>query len=372
MKLRIVLSLFCLALATVAVRAEEKQAKPAVSVVLLENRSIARGLSFTGRVVAINKVDIRARISGFLLERHFTEGQDVKAGDLLFTIEPDTYQAQVKQKEADLAAAKAKAENASVQFERAQQLLPNQTISQANYDDRQARKLTSDAEVLQAEAALMEAKINLGYTRVVAPVDGRIGIASYQRGALVGPDSGPLATVVSQDPIYVTFPVSQRQMLDVRQQVQQRAGGDGGTAVVRLQLSDNSQYPTPGELNFSDVTVDRSTDTLLLRAVFPNPERVLVDGQYVRLRVEDAQPQQALLVPQRAILNDQGGSYVFVVAADGKAQTKRVKRGALEGSDVVIVDGLQVGDRVVVDGVQKVRQGMEVDAAPAVDQAAKG
>ena len=258
-----------------------------------------------------------------------------------------------------------------MQFDRGKELLPHQTISQANFDDRQAKKLTSEAAALQAQAALPEAQINLGYTRIVAPVDGRIGLAAYQKGALLGPESGPLATVVSQDPIYVTFPVSQRQILQVQQQVQGKAQTAAQSAVVRLQLPDNSPYPAPGTMNFSDVTVGRSTDTVLVRAIFPNPQRVLVDGQYVRLQVEDAQPQQALLVPQRALLNDQGGSYVFVVDSDSKAQTKRIKRGATEGSDIVVVEGLRAGDRVIVDGVQKVKPGMEVDAAPVADQAAK-
>ena len=167
---------------------------------------------------------------------------------------------------------------------------------------------------------------------------GRIGLAAYQKGALLGPESGPLATVVSQDPIYVTFPVSQRQILQVQQQLQgtsadSRSVGSRSPAIAR-QLA----VPDAGTMDFSDVTVGRSTDTVLVRAVFPNPERVLVDGQYVRLQVEDSQPQQALLVPQRSLLNDQAGSYVFVVDGDGKAQTKRIKRGATEGPDIVVVE----------------------------------
>jgi membrane fusion protein, multidrug efflux system len=185
----------------------------------------------------------------------------------------------------------------------------------------------------------------------------------FKHGALVGVESGALATVVSQDPIHVTFAVSQRQIMDVRRRAEEQ--GASQDAVVRLQLPDDSIYPGAGKIDFTDVTVDRTTDTLTVRAVFPNKNRILVDGQYVRVRIEDAQAQQALLIPQRSIMNDQTGSYVFVVDATDKVQTKRLKLGAMQGPDVVVKDGLAIGDRVIVDGVQKVRPGVAVDAAPA-------
>lgn len=354
-------------MASAAALAQGAMPKPAVTVQTIEKSPVTFGLTFTGRVVAVDKVDIRARVTGYLNSQNFTEGQDVKEGELLFTIEDDTYQALVDQRKADLAAAEAKAENAKVQLARAAELLPRQTISQAVYDDRQADKRIADASVLQAQAALKEAEINLGYTRISSPVAGRVGRAAFQKGAFVGPDSGALATVVSQDPIYVTFPVSQRLILDVRRRLEKRQESPEG-AVVRLQLSDGSYYNQVGKIDFTDVTVDQSTDTLTVRAVFPNPERLLVDGQYVRLRVEEPKPEEALVVPQRAVLNDQAGSYVYVVGADGKVQAKRVTLGAVRGTDVVATAGLQVGDRVIVDGIQKVRPGVEVDAAPAPSQ----
>ncbi|MBF9234174.1 efflux RND transporter periplasmic adaptor subunit [Microvirga alba] len=337
--------------------------KPAVSTVTVALQPITSGVTFNGRIAAIDKVDLRARVSGYLQDQAFKDGQDVKTGELLFTIEPDTYEAQVQQRKADLVAAQAKAENAREQLARAAELLPRQTISQATYDDRQADKRIADANVLQAQAALQQAEINLGFTKIMAPIEGRIGRAAFQRGALVGPDSGPLATIVSQDPIYALFPVSQRLMLEVRRRIEER-GEKGFKAVVRLQLSDGSTYPQTGTIDFTDVTVDQSTDTLTIRAVFPNKQRILVDGQYVRVRVEDEIPEQAILIPQRALLNDQAGSYVFVVGPDSKVLTKRVQLGDSKGGDVVVTSGLEVGDRVVVDGIQKIRPGVEVDAAP--------
>jgi membrane fusion protein (multidrug efflux system) len=339
--------------------------QPAVTVLTAEMRPIRPGLTFTGRVAAIEKVDVRARVSGFLAEQHFKDGQDVKAGDLLFEIEPDLYAATVEQRKADLVAAQAKADNAQVQLARAAELLPRQTISQAVYDDRRAEKQIADASVLQAKAALQESEINLGYTKISSPIDGRIGQAAFKKGALVGPEAGALATVVRQDPVYVTFPVSQRQILDVRRRLQGTTDEIEQRAVVRLQLSDDSMYPATGKIDFTDVTVDRSTDTLLVRAVFANPDRLLVDGQFVRVRAEDSRPEQAILIPQRALLNDQAGAYVFVVGADRKVQARRVTLGTTQGPNVVVREGLQVGDLVVTDGIQKIRPGIEVDAIPA-------
>jgi len=358
---------FLLMLLTPCVVLAQAPPKPAVSFTTLALSPITAGLSFTGRVSAVARVDVRARVTGYLASVNFREGQDVKAGDLLFTIEPDSYEAQVEQRKADLAAAQAKAENATVQLARAAELLPRQTISQAVYDERQAQKRIAEAEVLQAQAALRQAEINLGYTRILASIDGRIGLSAFQVGALVGPDAGALATIVSQDPIHVLFPVSQRQILAIRRRLEER-GEKAEQGVVRLQLSDGSIYDQTGTINFGDVSVDRSTDTLTIRAVFPNTDRLLVDGQYVRVRVEGPNPDQVILVPQRSLLNDQAGSYVYVVGPDSKVQTRRLKAGPVQGPDVVVLEGLQVGDRVVVDGIQKIRPGMEVDAAeiPAV------
>ncbi|WP_152613284.1 efflux RND transporter periplasmic adaptor subunit [Inquilinus limosus] len=344
---------------------------PAVGVVTAAKRPVAEGVTFVGRVQAINKVDLVARVEGFLQQRNYTEGQEVKAGDLLFVLEKDTYQAAVDQAQANLSSAQANADNAKLQADRARDLIRNQNVSQATLDDRIAAEKSANAAVQQNQAALEQAKINLGYTEIKAPFDGRVGISTFSVGALVGPSSGALATIVSQDPIYVTFPVSDRFIQDVQQ-----ASGSGRVepqdVVVHLTLANGSQYPEVGKIDFTDVKVDQNTDTLLVRAVFANPNRILTDGQYARVTAERKTPVEALVIPQRAILTDQTGSYVLVVGQDKKAAAKHITTGANQGADVVVQQGLNDGDVVIVDGVQKVRPGQEVNPAPATDPAPSG
>jgi len=339
---------------------------PAVGVVTAAKRPVTEGTSFIGRVQAINKVDLVARVEGFLKQRNYTEGQEVKAGDLLFVLEKDTYQAAVDQAQANLASAQATADNAKVQADRARELVRNQNVSQATLDDRVATEKSSAAAVQQNQAALEQAQINLGYTQIAAPFDGRVGISTYSVGALVGPSTGALATIVSQDPIYVTFPVSDRFILDV-----QARAGKGGVApedvVVKLTLANGSDYGHDGKINFTDVKVDQNTDTLNVRAEFPNPERLLIDGQYARVTAGRKDPIEALAIPQRAILSDQSGNYVLVVGEGNKAATRHVTTGSTQGADVVVTEGLKDGDVVIVDGVQKVRPGQVVNPAPVAD-----
>jgi membrane fusion protein (multidrug efflux system) len=341
---------------------------PAVGVVTAAKRPVAEGVSFVGRVQAIDKVDLVARVEGFLKQRAYTEGQEVKAGDLLFVLEKDTYQAAVDQAQANLASAQANADNAKLQADRARDLIRNQNVSQATLDDRIAAEKSANAAVQQNQAALEQAQINLGYTQIAAPFDGRVGISNFSVGALVGPSSGALATIVSQDPIYVTFPVSDRFIQDVQQ-----ASGSGRVepqdVVVHLTLANGSQYPETGKIDFTDVKVDQNTDTLLVRAVFANPNRILADGQYARVTAERKTPVEALVIPQRAILTDQTGNYVLVVGQDKKAAAKHITTGANQGADVVVQQGLNDGDVVIVDGVQKVRPGQEVNPAPAATEA---
>lgn len=342
---------------------------PAVGVVTAAKRPVAEGVTFVGRVQAINKVDLVARVEGFLQQRAYTEGQEVKAGDLLFVLEKDTYQASVDQAQANLASAQATADNAKLQTDRARELIKNQNVAQSTLDDRIAAEKSAVAAVQQNQAALEQAQINLGYTQIAAPFDGRVGISAFSVGALVGPSTGTLATIVSQDPIYVVFPVSDRFIQDVQQ-----ASGSGRVepqdVVVHLTLANGSSYPQTGKIDFTDVKVDQNTDTLLVRAEFPNPTRVLTDGQYARVTAERKDPVEALVIPQRAILTDQTGNYVLVVGQDKKAAAKHITTGANQGADVVVQQGLNDGDVVIVDGVQKVRPGQEVNPAPAAAEAA--
>jgi membrane fusion protein, multidrug efflux system len=358
-----------LALALAACDGPQQQAAtqappPAVGVIAVAKKEITAGYDFTGRVEAVDKVELRARITGFLEQRLFTEGQDVKKGDLLFVIEKGPYQAEVDQRKAAIARAEAELKNASLQLERGRELLRNNNIPRATVDERAAAEAMAQANVLQAKAALQEAEINLGYTEIRSPVAGRIGRAAYSVGNFVGPDSGTLALIVSQDPIYVTFPISQRQLLDARShQLSGEAAAKG--LIVRARLPDGSLYSHPGRMSFLGVQVDRGTDTVAVRADFPNPDRTLVDGQFVGVTVQRERPTLAITVPQAAIQIDQAGPYVLIVDAEKKVAMRRVGLGAGgRDGEAVVEKGLAEGETVLVEGIQRVRPGQVVNPSP--------
>lgn len=344
----------------------EPEAAPPPSVVAAPARSapVEEQATFVGRVVAVDKVELRARVQGFLKERKFSEGQQVGTGDLLFVIEPDQYEAQVQQRQADVTKAEADAKNADAQLARGEELLKSKNISQAQVDELRAAAGIAEAGIAQAKAALAAAELDLGYTRVTAPVAGRIGLARYTVGNLVGPSSGALATIVSRDPIYVQFPLTQRELLEAKRDVREK-GGDPSKVVVRVRLPDGSLYDQPGHLNFVDVTTDPGTDTVTLRAELPNPDGILVDGQYVGVTAQAGDPQSAILVPQSALQLDQQGVFVMVVDTESKAQARRIQTGREVGPDIVVTQGLGEGDLVITEGVQKIRPGQVVSATPA-------
>ena len=337
---------------------------PAVGVMVAAKKPIATGTDFTGRVDAIDKVELRGRVQGFLEQRAFTEGQDVKEGDLLFVIEKGPYTADVDQKKAAVAHAQAELKNATLQLERGRELLKNNNIPKATVDERAAAEAMAQANVLQAKAALQQSEINLGYTEIRSPVAGRIGRAAYSVGNFVGPESGTLAMIVSQDPVYVTFPVSQRQLLEAREH---QLSGDTAAKelIVHVKLPDGTLYQHPGRLSFLGVQVDRGTDTVAVRADFPNPDRVLVDGQFVTVTVQREKPQLAITVPQVAVQIDQAGAYVLIVDAEKKVGMRRVSLGgAAGGGQMVVEKGLSEGESVLVEGIQKVRPGQVVNPSP--------
>ena len=327
-------------------------APPSVTVITVQPTEITPGFEFNGRVVAVDTVELRARVTGFLEQRRFDEGADVAAGDLLFVLEKDQYQAVVEQRQAELASAEANKANTTAQLQRGEELVKNGNIPRSEVDLRRASDLMAGASIQEAQAGLEQAQINLGYTEIHAPIAGRISRAAVSVGNLVGPDSGVLATIVSQDPIYVTFPISQRELLAHR--------GESGEPVVKVTLPDGTLYKHVGKLNFLDVRVDPGTDTLTVRAELPNPDRTLVDGQFVGVRVERGEPKLVLAVPQAAVQVNQAGPYVLVVGNDDKVEARRVKLGALEGVQVVVEGGVNEGERVIVEGIQKVRPGMAV------------
>jgi len=334
---------------------------PAVSVTPVVSREVTETIDYIGRLTAVDKVDVVARVPGFLEERKFKEGQYVKKGDLLFRIEQATYKAAVEQARANVAKAKATEVNAKLQFERGKELVRNQNIPQATLDQRAADEEAAQASVMEAQAALDQAEINLGYTEIRSPIDGRIGLAIFTEGNLVQPSSGKLATIVSQDPIYVTFQVSQRNLLDY---FRRRAEDPGKNTHVniRIKLPNGTIYPHAGLSDFLDVQVDPTTDTVTVRATVPNPEHVLIPGGVVGVTVERGAPKSALAIPQAAVLLDQAGRYVLVVDAAKKVEQRRVTTGVEQGRNIVVTDGLKEGELVIVEGIQKVRPGQTVTA----------
>ena len=346
-----------------ALPARAEQQEPAtvpVGIVNAERKPIARTVDFVGRVEAVDRVEIRARVTGFLESVDFKEGDAVKQGDKLYRIEKDLFQAAVEQAEGALERSRAAKVLSEVQLDRAEQLLAKSSGTVVARDQAQAADQQAKGAIMENEANLATAKINLGYTDITSPIAGKVGRTNVTVGNVVGPDKGVLTTIVSQDPMYVTFPVSQREFLHV-QESDKKVDITG--IKVALRFADGRMYDQQGTINFVDVTVSQATDTVLVRATFPNPGNALIDGQLVRVNLESGTPEEKVVVPQAALIADQEGVYVFVVD-DGKAVVKRVKPGGESGTGVVINEGLSGGEQVIVEGLQSVRPGTPVRANP--------
>jgi membrane fusion protein, multidrug efflux system len=344
-----------------AANAQEPQpAAIPVGTVAASRRPIAETRDFVGRVDAINRVEVHARVTGYLEAVLFREGDAVKEGDRLYSIEKGLFQAAVEQAQGQLEKSRAARVLTAIQLQRAEELAAKQAGTLVARDQALAADKQAAGAIMIDEASLQTAQINLGYTDIVSPIAGKIGKTNITKGNVVGPDSGVLTVIVSQDPMYVTFPVSQREFLRAQEQGRKV---DIKSIKVRLRFADGRIYDQLGEIDFVNVTVDRSTDTVLVRATVPNPAGALIDGQLARVNLESGKPEEKVVVPQAALIADQGGVYVFVVE-DGKAAVRRVKPGGESGTDVVIDEGLSGGEQVVVDGLQNVRAGVSVRAAP--------
>jgi membrane fusion protein (multidrug efflux system) len=337
-----------------------------VGIVIAERKPISKALDFVGRIEAINRVEIRARVKGYLEAVLFKEGDLVKEGDPLYRIEKDLFKAAVEQAQGTLQSSKAQYELAVKNRERQAELRAKNVSAGMALDEAVGSEGRAKGAVMTSEANLATAQINLRYTEITAPITGKVGRTAVTKGNVVGPDSGVLTTIVSQDPMYVTFPVSQREFL----QAQSGQPTDVKNIKVQIRFSDGSVYNQLGEINFVDVTVDRTTDTVIARATMPNPNGRLIDGQLVRVNLESGTPEEKVVIPQAALIADQGGVYVFVVE-DGKAVIKRVKPGAESGTNVVIDAGLSGGEQVIVEGLQGIRAGIAVRASP-IPQALRG
>jgi membrane fusion protein (multidrug efflux system) len=352
-----------LAICGLTLQAGAQQQPPAavpVGVVKAERKPIAKTLDFVGRVAAIDRVEVRARVTGYLEAVLFKEGDLVKEGAPLYRIEHGLFQAAVEQAQGALERSKAAKILTELQFQRAQELLDRNAGTVVARDQARAADQQAQGAIMSDDANLATAKINLGYTDITSPITGKVGKTNVTRGNVVGPDTGVLTIIVSQDPMYVTFPISQREFLRAQQSGRQV---DITNIKARLRFADGKLYDQEGHINFLDVTVDRSTDTVLARATFPNPAPALIDGQLVTVALEAGTPEEKVVVPQAALIADQEGVYLFVVE-DGKAVVKRVKTGGESGAGVVVDSGLTGGEQVIVEGLQSVRPGAPVRATP--------
>lgn len=336
-------------------------APPAVFVARVERQSISDSAEFIGRVEAIGKVEIRARVTGFLQARHFDEGQQVEENALLFTIEQEPFAAEVALQQALVSRSQAELRNASLQVQRGQELVRTSAVSRATLDDRISAEGQAQGELAAAQARLQQARIQYGYTEIRSPLAGRAGRSPLTTGNVVSPDAGTLVTIVRDDPVRVVFPVTQRQLLDVR-----RADNQNGRDAVRLgvRLPDGTLLDSTGQIEFIDVTASRSTDSVLVQGLIPNPQHLLTDGQAITAVVQVGAPQEVIVIPQSAIQIDQAGPFVLVVGADNKVEVRRIRVGRGATSQVVVAEGLEVGQLVITEGSQRARPGSVVAPRP--------
>ncbi|MFQ2262613.1 efflux RND transporter periplasmic adaptor subunit [Aeromonas dhakensis] len=344
----------------------------AVDVVTLHTAPLQLTTELTGRSAPLRVAEVRPQVSGIILKRLFTEGSDVKAGQLLYQIDPAVYQAAVASAKANLAKAQANEQSARLKAKRYAELVKVKAISSQEYDDADAAWKQQLAEIGAAKAALQSANINLAYTRITAPISGRIGKSAVTEGALVTAQQADSLTSIQQlDPMYVDVRQSTADLLRLKRQV---AAGkltqdEQKGARVSFQLEDGSTYGEEGSLQFSDVTVDETTGMVTLRVIVPNPHQLLLPGMFMRATLQEGERAEGLLVPQTAVTRTpKGGATVMVVTADNKVELREVQLGRIVGSDWVVESGLKAGERVIVAGLQKVKPGVVV--APAEQGAA--
>ncbi|MFL5329765.1 MAG: efflux RND transporter periplasmic adaptor subunit [Gemmataceae bacterium] len=336
---------------------------PSVTVQRPVSRPVTNYLEFTGRIEAVETVEIRARVRGFLQKVHFREGVEVKSGDLLYEIDPRDYQANVARAEADLQRQRAQLQLAESEVRRANQMLASNATSREEQEQRVAARDTAQATVRQSEAALQSARIELGYTTIRSPIDGRVSRTRVTEGNLVGFNEPTLlTTVVRQDPVYVTYEASERDFLNYQRLIRERSAATAaaGTVPVEVGLATEEGFPHHGVINFRDNTVDPNTGTILIRGELPNPDRLLTPGLFARVRVPVGQAKPSLLIPEAALSADQRGQFVLVVNADNRVEVRPVQTGASQEGLIVIEHGLAETDRVITSGLLRARPGSEV------------
>ncbi|SHK48598.1 RND family efflux transporter, MFP subunit [Bradyrhizobium lablabi] len=337
---------------------------PKVEVAPPVARSITRYLEATGNTAPIKSVDLVARVQGFLQSINYQDGTFVKEGTTLFTIEPDTYKLKLEQAQAAEAGAQASMKQADADFKRQSDLVARQAVSQATLDTSTSNRDNAQANLQQAQVNTRIAEVNFGYTKVVGPFDGIVSAHLISVGELVGASSPTqLATIVALDPIYVNFNVNEQDVLRIRADALRRGltSDDLKQVAIEVGLQTETGYPHKGKLDYAAPTVNQSTGTLAVRGLLPNPDRVLLPGYYVRVRVPLVQQHDALLVPDVALGSDQAGRYVLVVNGDNVVEQRKVQTGPVEGDLRVIESGLKADDRVVIAGLLRAIPGQKVD-----------
>jgi membrane fusion protein, multidrug efflux system len=357
-----------------AAQAQMPGGPPAVGVVRASRQAVTETSEFVGRIQAVDRVSLTARVTAFLDQRLFIEGTEVKQGDLLYRLEQPPFQAAVAQQEAAVADASSRLANANIQLARAQSLLNTPAGQRSVVDDAVAAQRSQAAQLAGSQALLRIAQINLAYTEIHAPVGGKISRTNITAGNVVSPGVGPLASIVSQDPMYVLFPIAVRAEIDL----EKRYADQGGMSavVIRIRLPDGSLFGQTGKIDYIEPSVQATTDTILMRGKIANPplkpiepdkpvDRPLIDGEFVTVLVEGIQPVEALGIPRAAVLSDQQGDYVYLVDSQNHVEQRRVQLGQSTPSTAVIMAGLNEGDMVVLDGIQRVRPGIQVVPGPA-------
>lgn len=334
-----------------------------VDVAIVSTMDVPVTSRLTGRADPVRKAEVRPQVSGIILKRLFTEGSIVEEGQQLYQIDPALYEAAVDSAKAQLESANATLTSTSLRYERYKKLLKSNAISKQDYDDSEAAYLQAKASVNSAKAQLKTAKINLAYTKVYAPISGRIGKSDFTEGALVSAQqTNPLATIQQLDPMYVDFGQSVEQHLALR-----RAVKDGsfklvdGKAPLDIYFSDGSKYNLQGQLEFSDITVDETTGMVNLRTILPNPDQVILPGMFIRGDINEGYIPDAIVIRKDAVIREAAGeTYVYTITSENKAQRTVVKVGTEYQDIFVITDGLKPGDKVITSNIQKIRTGTEV------------
>lgn len=335
-----------------------------VSIVTVQPQTTPLNLEYTGQITGVRDIEVRARVTGILLKRNYQEGTPVKAGQSMFTIDPAPFQAALARAEADIASAEARLAKAERDTARLKPLIEAHAIAQRDYDDAVSAQQIAEADLKSLKTRITDARLNLSYTRVEAPISGVAGRAFTVEGSLVSGPDVLLTTVTQMNPIYASFgmPDNERLQLDADAQAGRLVLPKNGMFDVTVKLADGSLYAKKGRMNFSDIRINTATGTSETRAELPNPDGALRPGQFVRVSLEGAQRQNAILVPQRAVLEGPQGKFVFVVNAQDKVEIHPVEAGQWSDDTWVINKGLQAGDRVVVDGVVKIGPGATVKA----------